>query len=74
MTPKSLLRNKLCVSNIKDFGKENTFHRVMWDHAMDPQSKGFIKLKKKTEIRKVILCSGKVYFDLLAAREKIESK
>ena len=72
MTPKSLLRNKLCVSNIKDFGKENTFHRVMWDHAMDPQSKGFIKLKKKTEIRKVILCSGKVYFDLLAAREKMK--
>ena len=72
MTPKSLLRNKLCVSNIKDFGKENTFHRVMWDHSMDPQSKGFIKLKKKTEIRKVILCSGKVYFDLLAAREKMK--
>ena len=72
MTPKSLLRNKLCVSNIKDFGKENSFHRVMWDHAMDPQSEGFIKLKKKNDIRKVILCSGKVYFDLLAAREKMK--
>jgi len=72
MTPKSLLRNKLCVSNINDFSKENTFHRVMWDHAMDPQSKGFIKLKKKNEIRKVIMCSGKVYFDLLAAREKMK--
>ena len=46
MTPKSLLRNKYCVSEIKDFSKENSFHRVMWDHSMDPKTKGFIKLKK----------------------------
>ena len=32
----------------------------------------FIKLKNPAEIKKVILCSGKVYFDLLAAREKIK--
>jgi len=72
MSPKSLLRNKYCVSNIEDFSKENSFHRVMWDTALDPKSKGFIKLKKSSEIRKVILCSGKVYFDLLKAREKIK--
>ncbi len=72
MTPKSLLRNKYCVSNIDDFGKENSFHRVMWDHAIDPKSKNFIKLKKSSEIKKVILCSGKVYFDLLTAREKLK--
>ena len=72
MTPKSLLRNKYCVSNIEDFSKENSFHRVMWDHALDPKTKGFIKLKKKAEIKKVILCSGKVYFDLLIAREKLK--
>ena len=72
MTPKSLLRNKYCVSNIEDFGKKNSFHRVMWDHSIDPKSKGFIKLKKSSEIKKVILCSGKVYFDLLAAREKLQ--
>jgi len=72
MTPKSLLRNKYCVSNIDDFGKKNSFHRVMWDHAIDPKSKDFIKLKKSSEIKKVILCSGKVYFDLLAAREKLK--
>ena len=72
MTPKSLLRNKYCVSNIDDFGKKNSFHRVMWDHSIDPKSKGFIKLKKSSEIKKVILCSGKVYFDLLAAREKLK--
>ncbi len=71
MTPKSLLRNKYCKSNIRDFSKENSFHRVMWDHSIDPKNEGFIKLKKNSEIKKVILCSGKVYFDLLEAREKI---
>jgi 2-oxoglutarate dehydrogenase E1 component len=72
MTPKSLLRNKYCVSNLIDFNKENSFHRVLWDHAIDPKSKGFIKLQKSSKIRKVILCSGKVYFDLLEAREKLK--
>ena len=72
MTPKSLLRNKFCVSNLEDFSKNNSFHRIMWDHALDPKTKGFIKLKKKAEIKKVILCSGKVYFDLLIAREKLK--
>ena len=72
MTPKSLLRNKYCKSNLRDFSKENSFHRVMWDHSIDPKNEGFIKLKKNSEIKKVILCSGKVYFDLLEAREKIK--
>ncbi len=72
MTPKSLLRNKYCVSQIDDFSKQNSFHRVLWDHAMDPKTKGFIKLKKNNEIKKVILCSGKIYFDLLSAREKLK--
>ncbi len=72
MTPKSLLRNKYCVSQIDDFSKKNSFHRVLWDHAMDPKTKGFIKLKKDKGIKKVILCSGKIYFDLLSAREKLK--
>ena len=72
MTPKSLLRHKYCISNIEDFSKENSFHRVMWDHALDPKTKGFIKLKESKKIKKVILCSGKIYFDLLEAREKIK--
>ncbi len=72
MAPKSLLRNKYCVSNIEDFSKTNSFHRVLWDHAIDPKIKGLIKLKKSNEIKKVILCSGKIYFDLLAAREKLK--
>jgi len=72
MTPKSLLRHKNCVSDLEDFGKKNTFHRVLWDHAIDPKTKGFIKLKKPNEIKKVILCSGKIYFDLIEAREKLK--
>ena len=72
MTPKSLLRNKYCVSNLDDFSKDNSFHRVLWDHAMDPKADGFIKLQNSSKIRKVILCSGKVYFDLLEAREKLK--
>ncbi|MDC0403150.1 2-oxoglutarate dehydrogenase E1 component [Candidatus Pelagibacter sp.] len=72
MTPKSLLRNKFCVSDLDDFSKNNSFHRVLWDHAIDPMTEGFIKLKNSSKIRKVILCSGKVYFDLLEAREKLK--
>ena len=62
MTPKSLLRNKFCVSNLKDFNKENTFHRILWDHAIDPKVDGFIELKDSSKIKKVILCSGTVSY------------
>ena len=71
MTPKSLLRNKYCVSNLEDFGKTNSFHRILWDHAIE-ENNGFVKLKKTKEIKKVIICSGKVYFDLLEARENLK--
>ena len=63
MTPKSLLRNKYCVSNIEDFDKNNSFHRVLEDQALNKKNK-LIELKKPKKIRKVILCSGKIYFDL----------
>ena len=69
MTPKSLLRNKYCVSNTEDFGKNNSFHRVLEDHALNKKNK-LIELKKPKKIRKVVICSGKIYFDLLDAREK----
>ena len=69
MTPKSLLRHKKCVSNLEDFTKKTRFHRILIDHSYLPESK-FIKLKKDNKIKKVIMCSGKIYFDLLEAREK----
>ena len=51
MTPKSLLRNKLCVSSLEDFGKHNSFHRVLWDHASENKY-GFIKLKEAKKLRR----------------------
>jgi len=72
MTPKSLLRNKRCVSNIEDFGKNNTFHRILPDQA-EIESYGLIKLRKDKKIKKVVLCSGKIYFDLIEAREKLKN-
>ncbi len=69
MTPKSLLRNKKCTSLIEDFSKKNSFHRVLEDHSYIKNSK-IIELKKDKKIEKVVICSGKIYFDLLEAREK----
>tara|TARA_Y100000590_G_scaffold349347_1_gene400846 strand:- start:1059 stop:3962 length:2904 start_codon:yes stop_codon:yes gene_type:complete len=72
MTPKSLLRNKICVSNIEDFSKKNSFHRVLPDLAEIKDYK-LIELQKDKKIKKVIICSGKIYFDLLEAREKMKN-
>ena len=69
MTPKSLLRNKKCTSNLEDFNNKNTFHRILKDHA-EVGGYGLIKLQEDKKIKKVVLCSGKIYFDLVEAREK----
>ena len=71
MTPKSLLRHKRCVSNLEDFTKKNSFHRILEDHAYLKNSK-LIELKKDKKIKKVVMCSGKIYFDLIEAREKFK--
>jgi 2-oxoglutarate dehydrogenase E1 component len=71
MTPKSLLRHKRAVSALSEMGPESCFHRLLWDDAEAPGiPKTTIKLKADGEIRRVILCSGKVYYDLLEDREK----
>ncbi len=67
MTPKSLLRHKRCVSKLSMMAEGSGFHRVLWDDAETGDST--TKLKPDAEIRRVVLCSGKVYFDLLDARE-----
>ena len=69
MTPKSLLRHKQCVSSIDDFAKDTSFHRVLPDRAYTSEY-GLIQLKKDNQIKKVVICSGKIYFDLTDAREK----
>ena len=61
MTPKSLLRNKLCVSNLDDMLEEKSFHRVMDDKNKSINDK---------DVKRLVICSGKVFYDLFEAREK----
>ena len=69
MTPKSLLRHKRAVSRLEEMGAGTTFHRILYDDAqMLPDEK--IKLVPDDKIRRVVLCSGKVYYDLYEEREK----
>ncbi|MDA0962977.1 MAG: 2-oxoglutarate dehydrogenase E1 component, partial [Proteobacteria bacterium] len=67
MTPKSLLRHKLAISTAEDFTTGSSFHRVLWDDAEKGNSD--TKLVADDKIRRVVMCSGKVYFDLLEERD-----
>ena len=69
MTPKSLLRHKRAVSTLAEMSGESSFHRLLWDDAQYNKDEG-IKLQKDAKIRRVVLCSGKVYYDLYEEREK----
>ncbi|MEN3601022.1 2-oxoglutarate dehydrogenase E1 component [Brucella abortus] len=69
MTPKSLLRHKRAISTLAELSGESSFHRLLWDDARYNKDKG-IKLQKDAKIRRVVLCSGKVYYDLYEEREK----
>lgn len=62
VTPKSLLRHKECVSDIADFTGSSTFHRVLYNHDV---------VKDPKKVKRVVCCSGKVYYDLL---EKVKSE
>ncbi|HIP22313.1 MAG TPA: 2-oxoglutarate dehydrogenase E1 component, partial [Rhodobacteraceae bacterium] len=66
-TPKSLLRHKGATSDIADFAEGSSFHRMLWDDAQ--RGKSETKLLADDKIRRVVLCSGKVYYDLLAERD-----
>ena len=61
MTPKSLLRHKLAVSKLSDMGGGTSFHRVLWDDD---------RTLEDDAIKRVVMCSGKVYFDLLEERAR----
>ncbi|TDX65820.1 2-oxoglutarate dehydrogenase E1 component [Methylosinus sp. sav-2] len=68
MTPKSLLRHKRCVSRLDEMGEGTMFHRFISDDAeLQPSDK--FRLAPDDKIARVILCSGKVYYDLLEERE-----
>ena len=62
MSPKSLLRHRLVKSDLDEFTPGNSFHRYIADSG-----DGLVAPDK---VRKLVLCSGKVYFDLVAEREK----
>ena len=65
MTPKSLLRHKACISKLDEFAEDTTFHRILWDHL-----EGSDKLVKDKDIKRVVMCSGKIYYDLVEERER----
>jgi 2-oxoglutarate dehydrogenase E1 component len=69
MTPKSLLRHRRCRSDLQDLAGETFFHRILRDDA-ETMSDSTIRMAKDQQIRRVILCSGKVYYDLYEEREK----
>ena len=62
MTPKSLLRNKNAVSDLNEFNIGETFHRLLWDDKHE-------ELINKNKSMKLVLCSGRIYYDLLEERE-----
>ena len=61
MTPKSLLRAPELASPLSEMGPGTSFHRLI--HEIDP-------IAPAAKVRRVVLCSGKVYFDLLKARRE----
>jgi 2-oxoglutarate dehydrogenase E1 component len=61
MTPKSLLRHKRAVSKLEEFGPGTSFNRVLPDCS---------ELVAPAKVKRVVLCTGKIYYDLLAAREE----
>src|SRR5215470_10815649 len=69
MTPKSLLRHKRAVSRLDELGPGSTFHRLLWDGAEFKRGEKTV-LVPDDKVRRVVLCSGKVYFDLYEEREK----
>lgn len=69
MTPKSLLRHKRAVSKLDELAAGSSFHRLLLDDA-EHASGGTIRLVEDGRIRRVILCSGKIYYDLFEEREK----
>jgi len=62
MTPKSLLRHRQCVSTVAEMGPGSSFHRVMYERPPSQADR---------EIKRVILCSGKVYYDLFGRRREL---
>ncbi len=68
MTPKSLLRHPMAISRAEEFQTGSSFHRILWDDAERGNSP--TKLAADDKIKRVVISSGKVYYDLLKARDE----
>jgi len=62
-TPKSLLRHPKCVSGIEDMTGETRFREVIDDDNVDVD-----------DVKRVVFCSGKVYYDLLVRKEELDAR
>jgi 2-oxoglutarate dehydrogenase E1 component len=69
MTPKSLLRHPKAKSKLEEMSSKSSFHRLLWDDA-EMGGHSSVTLKPDDKIKRVVLCSGKVYFDLLEERDE----
>ena len=69
MTPKSLLRHKRAVSSLDDMATGTSFHRILRDGGEKP-GEHTVVLAPDAKIRRVVVCSGKVYYDLFEERER----
>ena len=65
MTPKSTLRHKKNVSYVDQFINGSTFHRILRDE---------ISVKEEKKINRVLLCSGKIYFELQDEIDKLKKE
>jgi 2-oxoglutarate dehydrogenase E1 component len=61
-TPKSLLRHPACISSLADF-TEGGFREVMED----------VQLDQYTKVKRILLCTGKIYYELEAARKETQT-
>jgi 2-oxoglutarate dehydrogenase E1 component len=64
MTPKSLLRHRSAVSSLRDLGPGTTFHRLLDERDCNV---------KHGEAKRIVMCSGKIYYDLADARDAAEA-
>ena len=63
MTPKSLLRHKSCISDLSELGPGTSFHRILRDSNSNI---------KDENVKRVILCSGKIFYDIEEMRNSEE--
>ncbi len=68
MTPKSLLRHKKAVSDLSEMAPGTQFHRILYDDAEIGKASD-LKLGSDDDIKRLVLCTGKVYYDILEERD-----